>query len=358
MTNEPYTLDRRQVLKGMAAVSGAAMAGASAPAYAQSGGLAPATSINHVNIGVTDVKRATDFYVAVLGAKPQAQTNGVHTITLPGATEKSGSWISLSLPPPSPDSRKGADAWQGKPGIYTHVGFGTTVSPKEFPRIAKEIKQRFPEIRQPNLFETESAGQEIIIFDPDGLPIQLIQMEHNGTLTGYSKTTLDKIPDHPAFKAQQPYGGKPTGLVPAMSINHVNIGVKDLKKAAEFYAFLLGAKPLDSGPTIQTMTLPGARKDSGSWLSLTILPPGNKERVGVDGWDGTPGQYTHVGFGVTMPTSDFPKVADELKKRYPASKPPNLFVTKAAGQEMTFFDPDGTAIQTIQIEHQGTLSGY
>ena len=227
----------------------------------------------------------------------------------------------------------------------------------EFPRIAAEITRRFPGIKQPNLFMTDAAGQEIIVFDPGGTPIQLIQIEHNGTLTGYSRETGEKLMATLPDKA----GGAPaqsTALAPAMSINHVNIGVTDLEQAAEFYSELLGAKPKDSGSTIQTMYLPGAKEGLGSWLSLTTLPPGSASRESSDAWDGTPGMYTHVGFGVTAPTSEFPLIAAEIKRWFPDIRQPNLFTSAAAGQEIVVFDPDGTPIQLIQIEHQGTLSGY
>jgi catechol 2,3-dioxygenase-like lactoylglutathione lyase family enzyme len=351
-------IDRRQLLKGLTLAAGSALVGSRTDA--QTTALAPAMSINHVNVGVKDPGRSAEFYAALLGAKPQALSQGTpRTMYFPGATASSGLWISLSPLPRTPDERKNSDGWTGTPGIYTHVGFGVTIPTREFPRVAAEIKQRFPEIRQPNLFMTEAAGQENGIFDPDGTPIQLIQIEHNGTLTGYSKETGEKkgpLPD----KAAEARGAAPTGLAPAMSINHVNIGVKDLKRSAEFYSVLLGAKPKASGgAAIQTMYLPGATENSGSWLSLTASTPGvGNTRKGSDGWDGTPGLYTHVGFGVAIPSKEFPRVAAEIKKQFPSIKAPNLFMTPAAGQECVIFDPDGTAIQLIQIEHQGTLTGY
>jgi hypothetical protein len=61
-------------------------------------------------------------------------------------------------------------------------------------------------------------------------------------------------------------------IAPAASINHVHMNVKDLKRSMEFYSFVLGAEPKDSGTGIQTMTLPGARRNFGSWLSLSTYP--------------------------------------------------------------------------------------
>lgn len=352
--------DRRQVLKGLAAATGGALVGRAPAAYAQSAPLLPAMSINHVNIGVKDVKRSVAFYSAVLGAKPQAG-DGVRsqTMYMPGARPGSGLWMNINGASPmrGTPEKPGVDGWDGTPGVYTHVGFGVTIPTREFPRIAAEVKKRFPNTKDPTLFKTEAAGQELMVFDPDGTAVQIIQVEHNGTLTGFNKDTGEKNPPPLPDKALTDKG-PPAGLIPAMSISHANIGVSDLKRAAEFYAVVLGAKPQDSGPTIQTMYLPGAREGFGSWLSLTTLPPGAASRAGVDGWDGKPGKYTHVGFGTTISTSEFPRIAAEVKKRFPDVRQPNLFKTESAGQECVIFDPDGTAIQLIQIEHNGTLKGY
>lgn len=349
-------LDRRQLLKGMALATGGALVGGSFEAHAQGTGLAPAMSINHVNVGVKDVKRSVAFYSALLGAKPQAAgANGAsQTMYIPGAKPGLGYWMNLNAAAPGGMSRKGIDGWDGTPGVYTHVGFGVTMSTKEFPRIAEEIKKRFPEVKPPNLFKTEAAGQEMMLFDPDGTAIQLVQIEHNGTLTGFSKDTGEKLGPLPDKALTDK--GPPGGLAPAMSINHLNIGVKDLKRSTEFYATVLGAKIKDTLPIIATMYLPGATPTSGSWLSLTTL--GGPSRAGVDGWDGKPGMYTHAAYGVTIPTKEFPRVAAEIKKQFPEIKQPNLFMTESAGQECVIFDPDGTPIQLIQIEHQGTLTGY
>ena len=59
-------------------------------------------------------------------------------------------------------------------------------------------------------------------------------------------------------------------LVPGVaSINHLHIEVSDVKRSAEFYSVVYGARPAAGTPTQQTMVLPSARPGFGSWMSLT-----------------------------------------------------------------------------------------
>ena len=136
-------------------------------------------------------------------------------------------------------------------------------------------------------------------------------------------------------------------LAPCTSISHVHIDVHDIKRSMEFYSTVLGAKPKQTtGPKNQTMYFPGAKPGTGSWLSLS--------QVDAD----KPTGYNHAGYGVSIPQSKYQEVADELKKRYPNTKPPHWFITEAAGIELYFFDPDGLSLQIIQPEHNGELTGF
>lgn len=138
-------------------------------------------------------------------------------------------------------------------------------------------------------------------------------------------------------------------LAPAMSLNHVHIYVKDMKRTQDFYSSVLGATPkaaVPKGPT--TMQFPGAKPGSfGSWLSITQIADPN-----------TPPRIDHVGYGVTIPTSEFDRIGEELKKRWPETSAPRVFITEYAGKEIYFKDPDGLNVQLIQIDHSGELSGY
>ena len=342
------SIDRRELMKGIAALTGGALAskigGASAAAAP---GIAPAMSINHVNIGVKDVKRTADFYAAVFGARPQASGGPMsQTMSFPAAKPGFGSWVSIGST--GGVSRAGIDGWDGTPGVITHVGYGVTIPNTDFPKIAEQVTKRFPTHKMPSLFKTEAAGQECMMFDPDGIAYQLIPIDHNGTLAGYSKETGLKLtgaqgPQDMAAKAPV----VANALAPATSLSHVHLDVHDIKRTMEYYSVVFGAVPKQTtGPKNQTMYFPGAKAGYGSWLSLSQVDANTK-----------PG-YNHVGYGTPVPQEKYKMVEEELKKRWPDIKPPHWFITEAAGIELYFFDPDGISVQIIQMDHNGELTGY
>lgn len=323
-------LNRRGVLTGLTVAAGAAMAGgAGTAAAAVAAPIVPVTSLNHINLAVKDAKKSAEFYMSVFGAKPAAGYGNNQTLILPGAKPGYGSWLSLVG---ATDARPMMDHSTGKPGVYTHFGIGTSVSEREFPRIAMEIEKRFPDMKwseRPTLPLTEQAGREIYIFDPDGLAFQLISTEFNawGDIGA---------------------GSKDPPLAPIMSINHLHIEVSDLKKSVEFYSAVYGGKPAGNAPGLQTRVLPSAKPGFGSWLSLS---QGRVDKEGkYDKTDGAPGHVSHVGYGVAVPSKEFPRIASEIKKRFPDLPAPNLPVTEQAGQEIYVFDPDGLPLQLIAVD--------
>jgi catechol 2,3-dioxygenase-like lactoylglutathione lyase family enzyme len=197
-----------------------------------------------------------------------------------------------------------------------------------------EVEKRFPELKwsqRPTLPLTEVAGREIYIFDPDGFPIQLIAVEFNAW-----------------GDVKEPQMTGPP-LAPAMSINHLHIEVSDLKRSIEFYSAVYGAKPAGNAPGLQTLVLPSAHPGFGSWISLS---QGRVDKEGkYDRTDGRPGHLSHVGYGVKIPNSEFPKLAEKVKQRFPDLQKPNTPITQQAGQEIYIFDPDGLPMQLIAVNY-------
>jgi catechol 2,3-dioxygenase-like lactoylglutathione lyase family enzyme len=301
-------------------------------------------SINCVSLIVKDIKRTAEFYASVLGAKPQESGPNIQTMSLPGAQKGLGSWVNISAA-----GKVGVDGAGDKAGVISHLGYGVTVPSSDFPRIATEIKKRFPDVKPPTLWTSPAGGQHIMIFDPDGVPFQLMQIDNNGTLGGQSTSgNVVVSPDAP--------------LVNGNSINHGQIsGLKDLKRTAEFYSFVIGAKPKDSmGSGSLTVSLPGSKPDRGYWLSLSA-------GAGFAGGE-TKGSYDHIGYGVTFTPCDadnvrrktnydacteYPRIAQGVRERFPDVKPVHLFVSLQDGLECYIYDPDGIGVQLITIKHEG-----
>lgn len=179
---EQGKINRRQLLTGLALATGGALVGNPQTAQAMDAPLAPCLSINHVHLDVHNIKRAMEFYSTVLGAKPK-QTTGPNyqTMYLPGAHPGFGSWLSLT--------QIDANAQAG----INHAAYGVKVPQSKFPEIAEELKKRYPDLKPPRTFISEAAGMEIYFYDPDGISVQVIQMDHNGEVTGYSKETGEKL---------------------------------------------------------------------------------------------------------------------------------------------------------------------
>src|SRR5262249_36588855 len=134
---------------------------------------------------VSDLKRSAEFYEAVLGAKTREAAPGILTMQLPSGTKTRGSWISLVDPSfgrGAPANSPGGGA-SSKPGTYNHVGYGVDLSNPV--RIVEDLKKRWPGMKTAEPNRTD----QLYIYDPDGLPVQLMTPEHDGYIAS------DKVAD-------------------------------------------------------------------------------------------------------------------------------------------------------------------
>jgi catechol 2,3-dioxygenase-like lactoylglutathione lyase family enzyme len=178
-------VSRRQLLKGLALLASAGSFVADAEAAAAQTpvrAIAPVISINHVHIEVSDMKRSADFYESLLGATPREAGPGIMTMGLPNRTNKMGSWLSLVDGTFGQGRGRGPGGGGGKPGSYNHVGFGVHL---DAPRIVADLKRRWPEVKTAEPNRTD----QLYVYDPDGLPFQLMTPEHDGYIAS------EKVPD-------------------------------------------------------------------------------------------------------------------------------------------------------------------
>ena len=112
------------------------------------------TGLNHLTLAVGDVDRSVDFYVGLLGCRPEARRDR-------GAYLSAGAlWLCLSLDEPRPA------------GDHTHVTFG--VAPDGFAAAAA----RLVEAGVTRWKENASEGDSFYFLDPDGHRLEL----HDGDL--------------------------------------------------------------------------------------------------------------------------------------------------------------------------------
>src|SRR5262249_25746764 len=90
-------------------------------------------------------------------------------------------------------------------------------------------------------------------------------------------------------------------VIPIQHINHFNIGAKDVKRSAEFYRVVFGAKAQLESPGAQLMSFPGATEKDGCWVSINAP----SKRPDSDDADGTPGHVTHIGVGVDADPTEY-----------------------------------------------------
>jgi catechol 2,3-dioxygenase-like lactoylglutathione lyase family enzyme len=177
-------ISRRHLIKGMVLLTAAAFGGREGAASldAAAPAIAPARAINHLHVNVSDLKRSEEFYAAVLGATIREREEGITTMVFPGSTKDAGCWLSLT----SVTSRIGGGEGGGTPpkaGTYNHAGIGVDL--KDPKRIAADVRKMFPNVKVPEATRTDQMN----IYDPDGLRVQLMTMGHDGYVAS------EKVPD-------------------------------------------------------------------------------------------------------------------------------------------------------------------
>ena len=135
---EQGKLSRRQLIQALALMAGTAGAGLSAPPAPL-----PASSVNHIAITVSDVKRSSDWYKELFGLVPEQDTKDVAVLGF-------GNTVLVLRPGQTP-------------GKITHFCFGV----KGF-----NLAQAEAELKKRNL-NPRKDNESFHVKDPDGTDVQI-----------------------------------------------------------------------------------------------------------------------------------------------------------------------------------------
>lgn len=153
---EARKVTRRELVASLTAL----VAGAAAPADAQSTGVAQGKSLNHASLAVTDVEKAAEFYASLLDLK---------VVSRPG-----NGGINLGLGTSFLGLYKLAN-----PGTVNHICIG--VDDYDGDRIADRLKQRGVQATvDRNPANRTSGGDQLYFVGPDNIRVQLSANGYQG----------------------------------------------------------------------------------------------------------------------------------------------------------------------------------
>lgn len=192
------------------------------------GALPPNPGIDHVELGITDLRRSLDFYRGVLGfapAEPPGPSRpGVHWLSA-GSSSVPGASVLLALVETDPQ-RAGPGGWRPDDlqRGFRHLGFKVGDVPAYAERL-RSAGVRF------TLEPLEAVGDVRLAFftDPDGALLEII----DGHL-GYHRTWSRELAEREAAAAR----ARPASAGPVF--DHVAVTVANLQSALELYRDELG----------------------------------------------------------------------------------------------------------------------
>jgi len=326
------TMDRRQLIQGLAATGTAALAASALPraatAFAASaaqttakGGKAfPVTTINHLGLGVADYAKSRDFYVELFGMRV-AWDNGK---VIPEQTGQAGCAVEFgSLTSPNGLYIRALAKPGDKPTI-NHIAFG-------IPNFMSQKAGMKAEMERWDLKNVRPDGEKgWSCDDPAGYFLNIWVPEKDEAMyPGADKPCLDAKAatckaGWDAGQTNLNAAPKPSGKgFKAMYFSHVILHVpqSEIPKERDFYTRLLGMKVIS---------------DKADGPNPEVLLGFNKNTLYLRKTDNPSDKPYCVEYGFVIQNYDKTKVKAELDRR--GLKP------EADGDGWTFHDPDGLKI--------------
>jgi catechol 2,3-dioxygenase-like lactoylglutathione lyase family enzyme len=310
-------------------IAGGAQTGGVQPAPT---GVAPALSINHWQVHVSDLKQSQEFYSKLLGARVIDTSGNTWTSKIPDANV----WLSLT-------KAQGTDPTTGlssKPGMF-ELGIGIELTPKNAGHVRSALKQALPmaTIVSPGTPGAPGYDRVIYVDHPDGIRLRLVSSKDDGHLL-----KADRVPAVPRTPR--------TGVVTMRNFNHINVTHRDGDASVAFYSTVLGATVRERAANGRgaTMTVAGGP----FWLRFGI---GRDPAKVVSLRQPIEGNIDHPGLGIEIT----PDTADALRAKITAAFPNNKVYSPGTPAQDIYtrsiyiVDPDGLLYQMIGFQDAGEL---
>lgn len=298
----------------------------SPPAPSAVKGVAPALSVNHFQVTVSDLKRSQEFYSKLLGATVIDTSPNTWTSSLPGTN---GMWLSLT-------KAEGTDPLTGltsKPGTFD-FGIGIDLTPKNAESLRRALKQALQTATIVSPGKPGDAVYDRVIYvdnPADAVRVRLVSSKDDGRLPNADKTPA--VPHTPM-----------KGVVQMRNMNHLNVRAHDVNRSVELYSTLLAAPVRERAANGRGATLSVA--GGPFWLRMTTAK------------DPSVPLMDHTGIGIELTPDKAESIRNALKEAFPTLKVYSPGAPPAPGapppakppiytRSVYIIDPDGLVHQLI-----------
>ncbi len=340
-------LSRRDVLLSLSA-----LATASGVRAQSNQSKLPVTSLSHMTLTVTDVKRSLEFYQGLFGMPIQVRQGSLICLQIGAGPE----FIALG----------GGNA-NAKPGINHYcvtvnnfnvdgalkilAEHGVTKAEASAPGggLSGGAMKARVRVRGPEVGGAKDGTAELYVGDPDGIVVQIQDTKYCGGAGALGEVCPAKPEPAPR-----------KGLLAVRDLSHFTLSVSDAQRSMAFYQDVFGM-PIQAhqGPTPllgvgssgQFLTLAGIPAGRGGAAAPPRTPNINHVCMRMEGFNPDKVLKTLAEFGIT-PRGDVTGPVGPLKS-YVSMRMENRGGAKEGTPELYFTDPDGILLQLQDVSYCG-----